>query len=225
MAFILFCLGVAVLSGYTGFNLPSLEKIVSANYILSLFIYLLLFIALVSLSFSVAAMVLAGIIFFPVPVVIVCTLIGIMSGAIVHYFVAQKLGKEYIRNYIERRGGKLEKFDDILEKDNFKTILILSAAFIVPPIIPNLLGGVMKINFKNYAIATFMGNFPNAIFMVYFAKGVLSSNSMMAYISMAGVALVTVIALYFYKGEIKGIMRLSFPWAFKKPELVKITNK
>lgn len=219
VAFIVICILVAIVSGHFGLNFPSIEKVVSAHYVLSVFIYLLLFIVLISFSFSVTAMVLAGIIFFPFFIVLVCAMIGIMGGAIFHYFISKKLGKDYIRNYLEKRGGNLEKFDEIVEKDNFKTIIILSAAFIVPPIIPNLLGGIMKINLKNYSIATFFGNLPNTIFLVLLAKGIFYSNVLKIYISIAGIAIVTIVALYFYKGEIKSILRLSFPWAFRKPKV------
>lgn len=219
VAFIIISLIIAILSGYFGFNLPSLEKLVAANYILSLAIYLLLYIILIPLSFSVTAMILAGMVFFPIPILIICAMVGIMSGAITHYFVAKKLGKDYVRSYLEKKGGNLEKFDEIVEKNNFKTIFILSAAFIVPPIIPNLLGGIMKINLKNYFIATFIGNLPNTVFVLYFLRGVLYSNALEVYISAAGIAIVTIVSLYFYKGELKNIMRLSFPWAFKKKNI------
>jgi uncharacterized membrane protein YdjX (TVP38/TMEM64 family) len=226
VGFLLLSLFVAIFSGYFSFNLPPLEKIVSENYLLSVTIYLLLFIILVSFSFSATAMMFAGVIFFSIPLMIFCAMVGIMGGAIVHYFISQKLGKEYIRHYLEKRGGNLEKFDEIIEKDNFKTILILSAAFIVPPLIPNLLGGIMKINLKNYSIATFFGNLPNTIFTIYFVKGVLYSNLLYIYISIIGIALVTIIALYFYKGEIKDIIHLSFPWMFKKQQIkIKTINK
>lgn len=222
IAFILLSVIIAIVSGYFGFNLPSLEKLVSSNYTLSIAIYLLLYIVLIPFSFSVTAMILAGMVFFPIPILLVCAMVGIMSGAIAHYFIAQKLGKEYVRSYLEKRGGDLEKFDEILEKHNFKTIFILSAAFIVPPIIPNLLGGIMKINFKNYSIATFFGNLPNTVFVIYFLRGVLYSNALEIYISAAGIAIVTIVSLYFYKGELKHIMKLSFPWAFKKQKIEEI---
>lgn len=219
VAFIVLSLIIAVVSGYFCFNLSSLEKLVSANYILSLAIYLLLYLVLIPFSFSVTAMMLAGMVFFPIPILIIFAMIGIMSGAITHYFIAQKLGKEYVRSYLEKKGGNLEKFDEIIEKHNFKTVFILSAAFIVPPIIPNLLGGIMKINFKNYSIATFFGNLPNTILVIYFLRGILYSNALEVFISAAGVALVTIVALYFYKGELKSIFQISFPWMFKKKNI------
>lgn len=216
VGFILLSIIIAILSGYFGFNLSSLEKLVAANYIISVIIYLLLFIFLIAFSFSATALLFAGIVFFSVPILIVCAMMGIMGGAIFHYFIAKKLGKDYVRNYLERRGGNVEKFDEILEKHNFKTILIFSAAFIIPPIIPNLLGGIMKINLKKFSVATFFGNLPNTILTVYFVKGILYSNALDVYVSIVGITIVTIVALYFYKGELKSIMHLSFPWLFRK---------
>jgi uncharacterized membrane protein YdjX (TVP38/TMEM64 family) len=219
LGFILLSIIIAIVSGYFGFNLPSLEKVVAANYILSFIIFTLLFVFLICFSFSATAILFAGILFFPIPILIISSMIGIMGGAIFHYFIAKKLGKDYVRNYLEKRGGNLEKFDEILEKDNFKTILIFSLAFIIPPLIPNLLGGIMKINLKKFSIATFFGNLPNTIFTIYFVKGVLYSNPLYVYISTIGIALVTIVALFFYKGELKSIFRISFPWLFRKSHI------
>jgi uncharacterized membrane protein YdjX (TVP38/TMEM64 family) len=219
VGFLVISLIVAIFSGIFGFNLSSLEKLVSANYAISVIVYLLLFVVLIAFSFSTTAMLFAGFVFFSIPILLLCAMIGIMGGAITHYFIAKKLGKYYVRSYLERRGGNLEKFDEIIEKHNFKTIFILSAAFIVPPLIPNLLGGIMKINLKKFSIATFFGNLPNTIFTVYFIRGVIYSNALDIYVSVAGIAIVTIVALYFYKGELKSIFRLSFPWMFKKNKI------
>jgi uncharacterized membrane protein YdjX (TVP38/TMEM64 family) len=139
-----------------------------------------------------------------------------MISSIVHFYISKKLGRDYVRNYLEKRGSKLEKFDEIVEKDTFKTILILSGIFFVPPIVPNLLGGIIKIKFKNYVIATFSGNILNTIFTVYLISGLLTSNSVEVYTSIAGLIVVTLVSLYFYTGEIKEIFRISFPWLFRK---------
>jgi uncharacterized membrane protein YdjX (TVP38/TMEM64 family) len=225
VGFLLLSLIIAIVSGYLGFNLSSLEKIVAENYVISVLLFTIIFVILICFSFSATALLFAGILFFSIPILIISSMIGIMGGAIFHYFISKKLGKDYIRNYLEKRGGKLEKFDEIVEKNNFKTILILSAAFIVPPLIPNLLGGIMKINLKRFSIATFLGNLPNTIFTIYFVKGVLYSNPLDVYVSIIGIAIVTIVALYFYKGELKSIFRLSFPWMFRKPPIVTVKNE
>jgi len=216
IAFLVVSLFIAIFSGYFGFNPSSIETFVSVNHMLSALVYNLLFIILASFSFSVSVITSLGTLLFSWYEVVIYSMIGIMGSAIIHFYISRKLGKDYVRNYLEKRGGKIEKFDDIVEKNTFKTTLILSAVFFVPPTIPNFLGGVININLKKYFIATFLGNLPNTFFTVYLINGLLHSNNFQIYISIAGLVLTTLIALYFYKGEIKNILRLSFPWAFEK---------
>lgn len=216
VVFIAVSLIVSIVSSYFGFNLSSIEAFVSMNRNIAGFLYTLIFIGLATFSFSISAMTSWGTVFFEGYEVVIYSVIGILGSSIIHFYISRKLGRDYARRKIEERGEKLEKFDEILEKDNFKTILILSAIFFVPPIIPNLLGGVMKINLKKYSIATFLGNIPNTIFTVYLIKGFLYGSKILISVSIAGLILTTLTALYFYKGEIREILKLSFPWIFRK---------
>ncbi len=216
IAFLVVSLFIAVFSAYFGFNPGSIEKFVLVNHVLSASAYNLLFIGLASLSFSVSVMTSLGTLLFPWYEVVIYAMIGIMGSAVIHFYISRKLGRSYIKNYLEKRGGKIEKFDEIAEKNTFKTILVLSAVFFVPPTLPNLLGGVINISLKRYFIATFLGNLPNTFFTVYLINGLLYSSNFQIYISVAGLALTTLAGLYFYKGEIGEVLRLSFPWAFER---------
>jgi len=138
-----------------------------------------------------------------------------MINASIHFYISRKLGRDYVKNYLERKGGKIENLDRIIEKNTFKTILVLSAIFFAPPTMINLLRGIIKISFKKYLIATFIGNLLNTIFTVLLVSGLLYSNLTEVYISVSALILITLIALFFYKGEIKDIFKLSFPWAFR----------
>ena len=213
--FLVICLIVAVFSGYFGTKFSSLETFASVNHYLAATIYSLLFILLSTFSFSVSVMTSFGTIFFSGYEVVIYSMIGILGSSIIDFYISRKLGRDYARQKIEQRGGKLEKFEEILEKDTFKTILILSAIFFIPPIIPNLLGGVMKIKLKDYLAATILGNLPNTFFTVYFIKGLLYGNAFLIYGSFAGLIAVGFVSVYFYKGELREILRLGFPWFFR----------
>lgn len=208
---------ISTFSGYFGLNPTStIEKFINLNPNFSSLIYTILFIILTSFAFSVSVMTSLGAMFFSTYEVIIFSMIGIMGSSIIHFYLSRKLGREYVRNYIHNKGGDLEKFDVILEKDSFKTIFLLSAIFFVPPSIPNFLGGVIKINLKKFSIATFLGNVPNTVFTVLLINGFMNSNNTLVIISIIGLILVTSIALIFYSGEIKDILVLSFPWMFNR---------
>ncbi len=212
ITFIIISVIVAVSSGYFTSLQSYLESFVSANPSIAALIYNLIFIASTTFSFSVTVMTSIGVLFFSIPAVITYSIIGIMASSIIDFYIARKLGKKYVKNYLEKRGGRLEKFDKIIEKNTFKTTLLLSAIYFVPPAIPNFLGGIININLKEYAIATFIGNIPNTILTVYLVHGILYSNTTQVYISSIGLALISILSLFFYKGEIKELILISFPF-------------
>jgi uncharacterized membrane protein YdjX (TVP38/TMEM64 family) len=214
--FIFISIFISLFSGYLGLNQSSISSFISANNSAVALIYTLLFIGLTTFSFSVSVMTTLGALFFPGLNAVIYSMIGIMGSSIIDFYISRKLGKNYVRNYLEKRGGKLERFDNILEKDTFKTTMILSAIFFVPPAIPNFLGGIMKINLKNYSIATFIGNLPNTFLTIYLIKGFLYPNSLLIYGTIAGLIIVSLVSLYFYKGETRDILRISFPWIFMR---------
>ncbi len=215
LSFILISIIIAIVSGYLGTTSSAIETFISTNHPLAAFIYNVLFIALTSFSFSISIMIGAGILFFSKFEIVVYAMIGIMGSSIIDFYISRKLGRDYLKNYIKKRGGNLEKLENVFEKDTFRTILILSAVFFVPPAIPNFLGGIMKINLKKYSIATFLGNLPTTIFTVYLLAGIFFSNQAYIYISIAGIALTALISLYFYKGQIKDLLVLSLPGFLK----------
>lgn len=216
MLFVLLSIGFAVFSGYAGLNQSSIESLISTNHAFASLTYTALFILLTTFSFSVSLLTTVGAVFFSGPEIIIYAMIGIMGSSVIDFYISRKLGRDYVREFIKKRGGALEKFDEIVEKNTFKTLLILHAIFFVPPIIPNLLGGVIKVNLKKFCITTFFGNLPNTVCTVYLIQGFLYSNILSVVLSMTGLILTTGIALYFYTGEIKEILRLSFPWAFRR---------
>lgn len=214
--FFFFSLIVSLISSYFGFDFLYFSGFISSNPYLSLLFYNIIFIVLTSLSFSVSFMTGAGVLFFSPNVVVLSAMIGIIGSSVIDYIIARKLGRDYFKKYLEKKGGKIEKFDSILEENNFKTITVLSAIFFVPPTLPNFLGGLMDMSLKSYVLANFIGNLPHTILTVYLIYGVLASNYSLVYVCIVGQILVTLIAMYFYAGEFKELLKISFPFLFKK---------
>lgn len=201
---------MTIFSGYFGININSFEYIFSINPFFSAFLYILLFVLLTSFSFSVSVMTSLGTALFSWYLVVIYAMIGIMGSSIIDFYLSRKLGKKHIQRYLNKNSGKIEKLKDIMEKNTFKTILIFSAIFFVPPTLPNFLGGIININFKKYILATFLGNLPNTFFTIYLINGIFYSNNFQVYFSLFGLIATTLIALFFYGGEIKDIFALSF---------------
>jgi uncharacterized membrane protein YdjX (TVP38/TMEM64 family) len=209
--FLIISIIIASLSGVYGLNERFVDYLFSFNENLAGLIYTSLFIILTSFSFSVSVMTSLGVLFFPFYKILFYAMIGILGSSIIDFYIARKLGKDYVKRYIDKKGGRIENFEEVIEKNNFKTIFILSAIFFIPPTIPNFLGGVMKINLKGYFIATFLGNLPNTFFTILLIRGILDLNEFYVYISIISLFLISLIALFFYKGEIRELVKISFP--------------
>jgi len=213
---VIFSALVSVFSGYFSPQISFLEPIFSISPSLTALIYVLVFIALTTFSFSVTAMTASGVLFFTGPEVVFYSLIGIMGSSIIDFYIAKKLGRNYVRKKLGRKKGKLAKFGNVVEKNTFKTIFILSTIFFVPPTIPNFLGGVIDIKFREYVLATFLGNAPNTVFTVYLILGLIHSSPIQIFLSALGLIVISTTALYFYKGEIGSLLKMSFPWFYRK---------
>jgi uncharacterized membrane protein YdjX (TVP38/TMEM64 family) len=216
LVFVLVSIIVFISSGFLGFNENTIQSFLSMSHTVSALTFTLLFIALTTFSFSVSAMTSLGALLFPWQEVIIYSMIGILGSSIIDFYISRKLGRNYIQNYLDKRGGKIEKFDDILEKNPAKSVFILSTIFFVPPTIPNFLGGITNLKLKKYIFVTFLGNLPNTFLTVYLIDGILKSNPSQVYFSTIALVIVTTLALYFYSGEIREIVKLSIPRAFKR---------
>lgn len=216
VVFLILSVIMASFSGYSGLNFFGVINFFSTNHIFSVFAYNLFFIISASFSFSVSILTSSGAFLFSWYEVLIYAMIGIVASSIIDFYISRKLGRNYIRNYIRKRGGKIEKFDEVLGKDSFKSILILSTIFFVPPTIPNFLGGIMSIDLKKYFVATFLGNLPNTFFTILLINGFIYSNLLLISLSTVGLILTTLTAIYFYNGEIKELFLLSLPRIFFK---------
>ena len=197
-------------SGYFGFNLSYIVNFFLFNRVLAAFVYTVLSSILLIFSFSSIALTGFGGLLFSWQEVLIYSMIGLMIASIVHFYTAKHLGKSYVQSYLKKK-EKIERIDDIIEKNTFKTIVVLNSIFLVPPIVCNFIGGVINIDFKKFLVATFLGNICNTFFTVYLINGLLYSNTLQIYISIAGLIATTLVALLFYTGELKTILKLSLP--------------
>lgn len=177
--------------------------------------FVLIFIALTTFGFSVTVMVIVGTLFFGFLEIVVYAMLGILGSSTIVFFISRHLGREHSRKFFKNRGNYFCDVNDVVEKDTFKTITVLSTIFFVPPMIPNILGGVIKIGFWEYLLATFLGNLPTTFFSVLTVYGTMNLNSEYVTSGIIGLVMTTLIALFYYRGELKCLLRLSFPWAFR----------
>ncbi|MBU0957821.1 MAG: VTT domain-containing protein [Nanoarchaeota archaeon] len=216
VAFLLVSIFIAFFPDYLFNLLESVLNYYSYSHFFGALIFILIFIGLTTFAFSVSLLVVAGAFFFGFWEILIYAMIGIIGSSSIVFYISKRLGRDYARDYFKKRGTLLCDIDGIIEKNTFRTITVLSTVFFVPPMIPNLLGGIIKISYKKYLLATFIGNLPTTFFTVLIVVGAVMLDEVYVISGIIGVVMVSLIALYFYKGEIQCLLRLSFPWAFRR---------
>lgn len=82
-----------------------------------------------------------------------CVWSGTVAGAVISWLAARRMGREFVCSLI---GNRLGKYDDLIERNGFKAVLILRVLF-VPLAAINYGAGLTKIRFWDYLLATALG--------------------------------------------------------------------
>jgi uncharacterized membrane protein YdjX (TVP38/TMEM64 family) len=95
-----------------------------------------------------------------------CVWPGTLAGAVISWLAARRLGREFVCSLI---GNRLMKYDNLIERNGFKTVLLLRLMF-VPLVLINYGAGLTKVRFWDYFFATALGE-AATIFAVTFFIG------------------------------------------------------
>lgn len=115
--------------------------------------------------------------------------VGGLSGACLCFAIARLLGREKTKKYLGKF-SQIEALDEQMNKNGFRTMLIMRVVPIFPYDPVSYLAGLSNISFRDYAIATAIGMLPGA-----FAYNVLghSLTDMLSPVFFMAVALVILV--------------------------------
>jgi len=90
--------------------------------------------------------------------------IGAMAGASAAFFIGRTLGREFAASLI---GGKLQKFDDAIQRNGFAAVLYLRLVYF--PFTPMNFGmGLTKVRFWDYFFGTGLGIIVGTFIFTFF---------------------------------------------------------
>ena len=90
--------------------------------------------------------------------------IGAMIGAGAAFFIGRTLGREFVASLV---GGKLQKYDDAIERNGFATVLYLRLVYF--PFTPMNFGmGLTKVRFRDYLSGTGLGIIVGTFIFTFF---------------------------------------------------------
>lgn len=93
----------------------------------------------------------------------------LMTGALLGTSATFMISRYFGRSLVDRMlKGKFKTLDDKLEKNGFMTILFFRVVPLVPYEILNYAGGLSRIKFKDYFLATLLGLIPGVVISAFF---------------------------------------------------------
>jgi uncharacterized membrane protein YdjX (TVP38/TMEM64 family) len=161
------------------YRLPVVQKSVSqeqvSRYVQGfgilgpLFLTLLITIGEMSPVPSVIFIILTAVLLGPMPA-FVCATIGTNIGSFFSFWIARRLGREYVGRVI---GKKLARYDAALTRHGFTTSLYLRLTFL-PSAIVNYGSGLTRMRFKDYFWGTVIGHIPQQLFLIFVVSRIIT---------------------------------------------------
>jgi len=128
-------------------------------------IYSIIYFIAVFIPYAGTAMtIIGGVLFDPLfGTILVITISSI--GSIAPFLIAKKIGREKIKNKIEKT--KYKKYLEKTDKNSFMFILYMRLTPIIPYELQNYIAGLIDISILKYFIATFVGLLPGTFMLIY----------------------------------------------------------
>lgn len=135
-----------------------------------------------------------------------------MIGTSATFFISRIFGRDLVSRALK---GKFKDLDEKLGKNGFMTVLFFRVVPLVPYEVLNYAGGLSKIKFRDYFMATFLGLIPGVVVAAFFGgslgeirgiKDILSPKLLISIGLMAAVIAIPVIykAISGKKRDVKG---------------------
>ena len=93
--------------------------------------------------------------------------IGAILGASVAFYIARHYGRGFVEKISRGRFKNIDKYERKIEKDGFRTVLLIRLIPLLPFKSPNYILGFTKIKQRDYTIATIIGVLPESFVFAY----------------------------------------------------------
>lgn len=107
---------------------------------------------------------LGGILFGPVKGTII-TLIGFTINALIIYYMANYLGREWVKRLLK---DKFNYLDEYINKNSFSSFLFLRIVPLLPFDSVSCIAGISRVKLGNFLAATALGSIPGVFIYTYF---------------------------------------------------------
>lgn len=102
---------------------------------------------------------------------VILTFVASLTSATVAYYVGRFFGQGIIKEEGGEKKGVVRKYADRLRNNSFETVLIMRFIFL-PYDLVNYLAGILKIDWKAFILATWLGSIPGTVAFVSFGASI-----------------------------------------------------
>jgi len=106
---------------------------------------------------------------FNLGLAVIYTVIGSLSSATLAYFIGRFFGQGLFKEGVGN--GPVQRYADRMRHNSFETVLIMRFIFL-PYDLVNYLAGILRIDWKSFMLATFLGCVPGTIAFVAFGASI-----------------------------------------------------
>ena len=137
-------------------------------------------------------------------------MIGAMLGTSCTFFISRFFGRRVVDKLLK---GRFKDLDDRLGRRGFMTVLFFRVIPIIPYEVLNYAGGLSRIGFRDYILATFLGLIPGVIVASFFGgtlgevrgiRDIFSLKFAIAVLSVIIIILIPIIYQYIRKRKGRG---------------------
>ncbi len=93
--------------------------------------------------------------------------VGAILGASLAFYIARHYGRGFVEKISRGRFKNRDKYDKKIEKNGFRTVLLIRLIPLLPFKSPNYLLGFTKVRQKDYTLATVIGVLPESFVFAY----------------------------------------------------------
>lgn len=130
------------------------------------------------------------------------SMIGLVTGSLIVFYISRKLGRTFVERIIKKK--TLDRFDKLVKK---KGVLILFLIFLLPGLPDDVncyIAGLTKIKIRTLVIICTIGRFPGALVLSIVGAG-LVSNTLFSIIFFAIMMIISLI-IYLKRNELEQIL-------------------
>ncbi len=102
----------------------------------------------------------------------IVSLIGNMGGALISFFIARYMFKDFVQNKILKKYPNINKYEDRLFSRGLQTVILLRLMPIFPYNVLNFALAVTDVKLKDFFWGSLIGMIPATIAFVYFGHSV-----------------------------------------------------